>query len=108
MDDVNWKRRQVVSILASLGGLTAASRIIGLDPFSSSNPFVYASESGNATELVRYPQKTDLLLLTDRPPQLETPLQYFQTDLTPNNAFFVRWHLAGVPTDVVPGRSGSK
>jgi sulfite dehydrogenase (cytochrome) subunit A len=50
--------------------------------------------------MVRYPQKTDLILLTDRPPQLETPLHYFQTDLTPNDAFFVRWHLSGIPTSV--------
>jgi DMSO/TMAO reductase YedYZ molybdopterin-dependent catalytic subunit len=49
---------------------------------------------------VRYPQKTELILLTDRPPQLETPPRYFTTDLTPNDAFFVRWHLSGVPTSV--------
>jgi sulfite dehydrogenase len=39
-------------------------------------------------------------LLTDRPPQLETPLHYFRQDLTPNEAFFVRWHLEGIPTSV--------
>ena len=87
-------------MLASLGGLAAAGRITGLEPFSPRNLLVSAAESGGVTELVRYPQKTDLILLTDRPPQLETPLQYFQTDLTPNNAFFVRWHLAGIPTSV--------
>src|SRR5438045_708926 len=42
-------------------------------------------------QLVRFPEKTDLILLTDRPPQLETPLKYFRTDLTPNDAMFVRW-----------------
>jgi DMSO/TMAO reductase YedYZ molybdopterin-dependent catalytic subunit len=41
-----------------------------------------------------------MILLTDRPPQLETPLHYFRQDLTPNEAFFVRWHLEGVPTSV--------
>jgi len=41
-----------------------------------------------------------LILLTDRPPQLETPLHYFRQDLTPNEAFFVRWHLEGIPTSV--------
>src|SRR3954471_1909850 len=50
--------------------------------------------------LVRFPEKTDLILLTDRPPQLETPLKYFKQDLTPNDAFFVRWHLSGIPTSV--------
>jgi sulfite dehydrogenase len=51
-------------------------------------------------QMVRFPEKTDLILLTDRPPQLETPLKYFQKDLTPNDAFFVRWHEAGIPTRV--------
>jgi len=50
--------------------------------------------------LARFPQKVPLLYHNDRAPLLETPLQYFQTDLTPNEAFFVRWHLAGIPTQV--------
>src|SRR3954464_12558656 len=51
-------------------------------------------------ELVRFPEKTGLILLTDRPPNLETPLKYFREDLTPNEAFFVRWHLGTIPTSV--------
>lgn len=51
-------------------------------------------------QLVRFPEKTDLILRTDRPPQLETPLRYFREDLTPNDAFYVRWHLEGIPTSV--------
>src|SRR5207244_1145073 len=31
---------------------------------------------------------------------LEIPLKYFQLDHTPNNVFFVRWHLAGLPDSV--------
>ena len=42
--------------------------------------------------LVRYPEKTDLILLTARPAQLETPLRYFDRAITPNDAFFVRSH----------------
>src|SRR5260370_24676782 len=52
------------------------------------------------TNLARFPEKTEMMLLTDRAPQLETPLHYFRQDLTPNEAFFVRWHLEGVPTSV--------
>src|SRR5690348_13337927 len=48
----------------------------------------------------RFPEKTEMILLTDRPPQLETPIKYFRQDLTPNDAFFVRWHLSGIPTRV--------
>jgi sulfite dehydrogenase (cytochrome) subunit A len=50
--------------------------------------------------LVRYPEKTDLILLTSRPPQLETPKRYFDRAITPNEAFFVRYHIFPVPTNV--------
>jgi sulfite dehydrogenase (cytochrome) subunit A len=52
--------------------------------------------------VARLPEKTELIMLTDRPPQLETPLYYFRQDLTPNEAFFVRWHLSGIPVSVSP------
>src|SRR4030095_10782625 len=44
--------------------------------------------------------KKEMILLTDRPPNLETPLHYFKLDFTPNDVFFVRWHLAGMPSSV--------
>lgn len=50
--------------------------------------------------LVRYPEKTDLILLTSRPPQLETPMKYFDRAITPNEAFFVRYHVFPIPTSV--------
>src|SRR5260370_29939608 len=52
------------------------------------------------TNLIRFPEKTEMIFLTDGPPQLETPIHYFRQDLTPNEAFFVRWHLQGIPTSV--------
>src|SRR5438094_853315 len=55
---------------------------------------------GGRAQMARFPEKTDLILLTDRPPQLETPIRYFRQDLTPNDAFFVRWHLSAIPTAV--------
>ena len=51
--------------------------------------------------LVAYPQKRPLMLMTPRPPQLETPFSIFDDGaFTPNDAFFVRWHLAGIPESV--------
>ena len=41
-----------------------------------------------------------MYLLTDRPPQLETPLKIFRQDITPNEYFFVRWHLSQVVTKI--------
>jgi len=53
--------------------------------------------------LVRYPQKRALIGLTARPPQLETPFSVFREGvITPNDAFFVRYHLASLPLDVDP------
>ncbi len=94
-------RRRFLSTLISLGGFAAVSRTLAnaFDFSSAADLATGLSESG-ARELVRYPEKTELILLTDRPPQLETPLRYFRTDLTPNDAFFVRWHLSGIPTTV--------
>lgn len=57
---------------------------------------------GGSPEMARFPEKTDMILLTDRPPQLEMPARYFKEDLTPNEAFFVRWHLGVIPTSVDP------
>src|SRR5437879_10318739 len=50
--------------------------------------------------LVRYPEKTDLILMTSRPPQLETPMTYFDRAITPNEAFFVRYHVFPIPLEV--------
>lgn len=52
--------------------------------------------------LVKYPQKRPLIRLTARPPQLETPFSVFNESLlTPNDAFFVRYHLGGSPPPAV-------
>lgn len=51
--------------------------------------------------LVAYPEKRPLIVLTSRPPQLETPFPIFNEGIiTPNDAFFVRYHNAGIPTSI--------
>ena len=53
--------------------------------------------------IVQYPGKRPLLRLTTRPPQLETPFSVFDESLiTPNDAFFVRYHLADIPLRIDP------
>ncbi|TMJ86242.1 MAG: oxidase, partial [Alphaproteobacteria bacterium] len=55
--------------------------------------------------LVKYPQKRPMIGLTSRPPQLETPFSVFNKGpITPNNAFFVRYHLTQVPLDIDPDK----
>lgn len=52
-------------------------------------------------ELAAFPQKRPLIVLTSRPVQLETPNSVFdEGEFTPNDAFFVRWHLPNIPTQI--------
>ena len=44
------------------------------------------------------PGKVPLIKRSYRPPNFETPVDYLRDVITPNNAFFVRYHLSGVPT----------
>lgn len=43
------------------------------------------------------PGKVPLLKLSYRPPNYETPVSHFNSLYTPNEAFFVRYHLANIP-----------
>jgi len=55
--------------------------------------------------LVKYPQKRPMIGLTSRPPQLETPFAVFNDGpITPNNAFFVRYHLSDLPYSLDPDK----
>ena len=86
---LNVRRRAVFAGLASAAlARTARAEDVTL-PFAN-----------GVRALVQYPQKRPLLRLTARPPQLETPFGVFDEGLlTPNDAFFVRYHLANIPFD---------
>jgi sulfite dehydrogenase len=43
------------------------------------------------------PGKKPLIMLSDRGPNYESPLEYFRTQITPNDEFFVRYHLSDIP-----------
>ncbi|MGC2813211.1 MAG: molybdopterin-dependent oxidoreductase [Bradyrhizobium sp.] len=76
----------------ALGGSTLAS-------FAAQN--VTLPFDNGERPLVKYPQKRPMIGLTSRPPQLETPFAVFNEGaITPNDAFFVRYHLAGLPLDI--------
>ena len=47
--------------------------------------------------LERIAGKVPLIKRSYRPPNYETPLDYFREPITPNNAFFVRYHLSSIP-----------
>ena len=62
-------------------------------------PFV----NGRRELVTNFPQKGAMLLQRTRPPLLETPFEVFDHGVfTPNDRFYVRWHLANIPTEVDP------
>jgi len=87
-----FSRRQALQILGGGAALAASGRVPAWA--QSSDPILAGRP------LVRYPQKSDLILLTSRPPQLETPMKWFDRAITPNEAFFVRYHVFPIPTQV--------
>src|SRR4051812_15485756 len=83
----------------AFGALVPAWRALAA-PVGSSGDLGFAElPDGTLGEQVLYalPGKVPLIKKTFRPPNFETPIQYFRTPITPNNAFFVRYHLAGIP-----------
>ena len=92
-------RREMLKRIGA--GLTLS---IGLTPFkalaldSVTMPF-----DNGERPLVKYPQKRPMIGITSRPPQLETPFSVFnEGPITPNDAFFVRYHLADIPLNIDP------
>jgi len=91
-------RRQFLRAAAAIGagGLFSAPALSALADEEVTMPF-----ANGQRRLVTFPQKREMILLTTRPPQLETPFSVFNDGiLTPNDAFFVRYHLANIPTSV--------
>ena len=85
------------------GSAAAISSIALPKPVRAENGSVTLPFANGRRPLATYPQKRKLILLTSRPVQLETPFNMFDEDiLTPNDAFFVRWHLAGMPISMDP------
>ena len=83
---------------ASASGLAAAgagSLVFAADPMLGP-----ATLPGGALEsalLEALPGKVPLVKKSFRPPNFETPVNYFSEAFTRNDAFFVRYHLASIP-----------
>lgn len=71
--------------------------------FSSGDTGEGVTFAAGPRPLVRYPGKREMILVHARPPHLETPFSTFdESVITPNDAFFVRYHLADIPTSIDP------
>ncbi len=89
--------------LRSVGFALAASPIAALAAPPSIDTDEGITFAAGPRPLVRYPGKRDMILVHSRPPHLETPFSTFNDGvLTPNDAFFVRYHLADLPTSIDP------
>jgi sulfite dehydrogenase (cytochrome) subunit A len=89
--------KQSGAFVAALG--TAAV----FDPLRALADTVTLPFGNGERPMVKYPQKRPMIGMTSRPPQLETPFAVFNDGpITPNDAFFVRYHLAGIPLEIDP------
>lgn len=89
-------------MLQGSAALLAGTGATGISSFTSfaADTVTLPFENGERP-IVKYPQKRPMIGLTSRPPQLETPLAIFNENIvTPNDAFFVRYHLADVPLNI--------
>ncbi|MDB6033207.1 MAG: oxidase [Verrucomicrobiales bacterium] len=92
-ESLNRRRFLRTAALAGLSASVLRRLAAAEDPRIITLPF----ENGERP-LVKYPQKRPLIRQTTRPPQLETPFSVFnESVITPNDAFFVRYHLAPAP-----------
>ena len=97
---VHTDRRAVLKVLG--GGLalaTIGSKAAGAAAATPLSPGLPAGAYDMAS-LATLPGKLPLIKLTYRPPNYETPVWYFSSPITPNDAFFVRYHLSGIPNRI--------
>jgi sulfite dehydrogenase len=84
--------------LRGAGAVIAAAGSLPLHALAATTSQDFAN---GTRELVAYPQKRPLMRITTRPPHLETPFSVFNDGvITPNDAFFVRYHLANIPLSI--------
>jgi DMSO/TMAO reductase YedYZ molybdopterin-dependent catalytic subunit len=89
--------------LAGISGL-GLSGLLGASAWSGTQESVVFPFVNGGRNLVKtFPQKGEMVLQRTRPPLLETPFEVFDQGIfTPNDRFYVRWHVANIPTAVDP------
>jgi DMSO/TMAO reductase YedYZ molybdopterin-dependent catalytic subunit len=94
-------RRQFLKDLAGGAALLGSGGLLpslarGAEP-TSVGPPTLPSGTLQTSFLEALPGKRPLIKRTYRPPNFESPLDAFEQIFTPNDAFFVRYHLARIP-----------
>jgi DMSO/TMAO reductase YedYZ molybdopterin-dependent catalytic subunit len=85
------------AVNAAVGGaaFSSVSRAFAAEPILG--PATLPSGTLAESRLLELPGKRPLIKRTFRPPNYETPVTYLSEPFTPNNAFFVRYHLMDIP-----------
>src|SRR3974377_1200397 len=96
MPTVNPDRRDILRMAGSASLTTLLVGGCSRRPVESQP----STALGAGDPVLRFPGKVPLRVIDDRPPCLETPWKYYREDLTPNEAFYVRWHLQTIPTSI--------
>jgi DMSO/TMAO reductase YedYZ molybdopterin-dependent catalytic subunit len=98
-DECRLMRRHVLHALAAGGVASAVAGWARLAQAADAMTFPF--ENGLRELTSAFPQKREMVLVRSRPPLLETPFSVFDDGvLTPNDRFFVRWHVADIPASV--------
>ena len=93
------RRAMIASGVAAVAGSAPLSRTVRAAEKPFLPPGLPEGVYDTAT-LEALPGKKPLIKLSYRPPNYETPLSHFTSEFTPNESFFVRYHLAGIPEEI--------
>lgn len=85
------------ALLASAGGIAALVQPTAALAAEPRFEAALAPGVKSTAVLDALPGKVPLIKLSYRPPNYETPIGYLNGAFTPNDAFFVRYHLADIP-----------
>ena len=83
--------------VAVVGSGLAWPKILQAQPAGTELTPGVPSGVGSYATMASLPGKKPLIRLADRAPNYEAPLEYFRTPITPNDQFFVRYHLSAIP-----------
>lgn len=97
---LHLNRRQLLGGTAAAGAAAGVAAVLGLDQaLAAGLDLPKALPEGVRANAIldALPGKKPLIKLSYRPPNYETPIEYFRTAITPTDAFFVRYHLSVIP-----------
>jgi DMSO/TMAO reductase YedYZ molybdopterin-dependent catalytic subunit len=94
------QRRQFLQALSGAAALPSFAPLAALA--AEQTPLTYGLPAGEygVARMAAIQGKRPLIELTTRPPNYESPMAAFAAPVTPNDLFFVRYHLAGIPPQI--------